>query len=92
MNVADIGFMYEEVWNARSALNKSVNDHLTMCRWDKDKIATFGNIICLTKREYTKHAKLDKTEWEAIYGSEFLQFVGQRFEAEARLQSTYRVL
>lgn len=86
VNLADVEFILEDVWGSRSALSKSIGltDRLTLVRWDKEKPATFGNIICLTKKEAKIHANLDKSQWNETYSSNFLEFVESRFEIEAK--------
>lgn len=84
-NKNDIRMIYEDVWNSRSALSGSVNDKLTLVRWDSDCPAVFGNIICLTRKEALVHGKMAKSDWESQYTSVFLGFVQKRFEREVGL-------
>jgi hypothetical protein len=82
----DVAFILDDVWNARSALSKSVGltDRLVLLRWDQSKPAAFGNIVCLTKRESRVHAKLSSSEWSSHYSPEFLDYVQSRFIKEAQ--------
>lgn len=57
-------------------------DKLQLVRWNPSKPASFGNLICLTKKEAEIHEKLDPADWETNYSKDFLDFVSCRFEKE----------
>lgn len=82
----DIGFIYEETWKCKSALGGNVGDKLTLIRWDPKKPATFGNIICLTKQQATKHEKYSCVN-EFPYSQELLDYVASRFQQESHASS-----
>jgi hypothetical protein len=60
-----------------------------LVRWDPSKPGSFGNIICLTKKEAAAHEKLDPKDWKTFYSADFLNFVNLRFEKE-RIENDWR--
>jgi hypothetical protein len=62
-----------------------VLDRLAVSKWDLEKPAFYGNMICLTKKEFKKHHALKKEEWVSYYSLEFLKHVQSRFEKEQQL-------
>ncbi|TPX36178.1 hypothetical protein SmJEL517_g01442 [Synchytrium microbalum] len=84
LTVSDVGYIFEEIWNSRSALSGKF-DGVLLTRWDIRKAAGFGNLICLTKSEALKHEALDPDQREEYYGKEFCEKVAARFEKERHL-------
>lgn len=84
MDVNDIGYIFEEIWNGRSALSGNLNK-LTLTRWDRTQPPSFENIICLTKIEAEKHDKLEG-KIEDNYSQEFIELVKLRFNEEHELE------
>ena len=85
VNADDIGFIFEEIWNCRSALGGSCNDRLQFLRWDISKPAEFGNIICLTRKEASKHLKLARESLESTYGQDMFNKIEKRLQLEIDL-------
>ncbi|KAI9090815.1 hypothetical protein DFS34DRAFT_653873 [Phlyctochytrium arcticum] len=84
LNVADIGYIFEEIWRGRSALSGGF-DKLHLTRWDVSKPASFQNLICLTRGEVEKHEKLTFDQLPSYYSEEFLKFVNERFKEERKI-------
>ena len=57
-------------------------DKVQLVRWNPSKLASFGNIICFTRKEAEAHEKLDPKQWETYYSADFLNFVRLRFAKE----------
>ncbi|KAJ3324445.1 hypothetical protein HDV06_006856 [Boothiomyces sp. JEL0866] len=85
LTAQDLGFIFEDTWKGKSAIDGTVNDRLVMIRWDPTKPAKFGNVICLTKQEAQKHMALQPNEFVEKYGQEFVDIVYSRFEKESQL-------
>jgi hypothetical protein len=85
VNADDIGFIFEEIWNCRSTLGGSCNDRLQFLRWDNTKLAEFGNIVCLSRKEAAKHLKLSKDDFEKYYGHEMVDKIERRLKLEIDL-------
>ena len=88
VNADDIGFIFEEIWNCRSALGGSCNDRLQFLRWDHTKSAEFGNIVCLSRKEAAKHLKLSRDDFEKTYGHEMVGKIEKRLKLEIDLSMT----
>ncbi|KAJ3261363.1 hypothetical protein HK103_005971 [Boothiomyces macroporosus] len=85
LTAQDLGFIFEDTWRGKSAIDGTVNDRLVMVRWDPTKLPKFGNIICLTKQEAQKHMALQPSQFVEKYGQEFVDYVQARFAKENQL-------
>jgi tRNA A37 threonylcarbamoyladenosine dehydratase len=83
ITVSDVGYIFEEIWNGRSALSGNLNK-LTLTRWDRTQPPSLQNIICLTKAEAEKHDKLT-VKPEEYYDQKFLDTVKAKFKEESEL-------
>jgi len=81
--INDIGYIFEEIWNGRSALSGNLNK-LALTRWDRSQPPSLQNIICLTKAEAEKHDKLE-VKPEEFYDQTFIDFVKSKFKEESEL-------
>ncbi|KAJ3041875.1 hypothetical protein HDV00_008579 [Rhizophlyctis rosea] len=84
LNIADVGYIFEEIWRGRSALSGTF-DKLQLTRWDVTKPASFTNVVCLTRAEAEKHDEIAGGALRDTYGEEFVKFVEGRFEEERRI-------
>ncbi|KAI8907210.1 molybdopterin-converting factor, partial [Gorgonomyces haynaldii] len=82
LNVDDVAFIFEEVWGSKSALSGASIENLVLTKWDKRKEAYFGNLICLSKSEADKHAKINPESLESMYDQQFIQYVQNAFKRE----------
>lgn len=71
ITVDDCGYIFQETWGGRSALGGAVNERLCLLRFNCDKKCTFGNIICLTRKEALKHVMLKAADLEAYYKKDY---------------------
>ncbi|KAL6613699.1 hypothetical protein U3516DRAFT_630790 [Neocallimastix sp. 'constans'] len=83
ITISDIAFIFEEIWNGRSALSGDLNK-LTLTRWDRTQPPSLNNIICLTKAEAQKHDALT-VKPEEYYDQKFIDFVKAKFKEESEL-------
>jgi len=83
ITTSDIGYIFEEIWNGRSALSGNLNK-LALTRWDRSQPPSLQNIICLTKAEAEKHDKLT-VKPEEYYDQAFIDLVKAKFKEESEL-------
>ncbi len=79
LKVGDIGYIFEEIWQGRSALSGEL-ERLLLVRWDTSKRAEFGNVVCMTKMEAKKHANLSPSD----YPLEVQAKIQKRFDLEKK--------
>ncbi|KAI9208851.1 uncharacterized protein BJ171DRAFT_487499 [Polychytrium aggregatum] len=84
LSIADVGYIFDEIWRGRSALSGAM-DKVTLCRWDRTKPISFGNVVCLSKTEAAKHDLLAPEQLEEHYGPEFIALVRRKFEEEREI-------
>ncbi|KAI8826210.1 uncharacterized protein EV422DRAFT_157955 [Fimicolochytrium jonesii] len=84
LNIADVGYIFEEIWRGRSALSGTF-EKLALLRWDSSQPISFQNIVCLTRAEAEKHERVPPGELAGHYGEEVLKFVRGRWEEERRV-------
>lgn len=94
----DVGFLVEEVWNARSALS-GLSTRLFLTRWrqpegdildestpgQKASRLSMGDLVCMTKEEVARHEKevlKGGRSCEDVYGEEVVQRVEGRLRSE----------
>lgn len=87
LNVAEIGYIFDEIWQGKSAVSSAQDRMLVLTRWDKNKIGNFVNLILLTKEEAMIHDKLDNLLDH--YGSELVEKVEKQFALEKHLQELW---
>ncbi|KAI8592616.1 hypothetical protein BDZ88DRAFT_449124 [Geranomyces variabilis] len=84
LNIADVGYVYEEIWRGRSAVSGSF-DKPQIVRWDNSKPPSFQNLVCLTRAEAEKHDKIPSNRLAEHYPPEVIEYVEARFLEERRL-------
>jgi hypothetical protein len=90
LNVAEIGYIFDELWQGKSVISGAQDRMLVMTRWDKTKVANLVNTIVLTKEEAIEHDKLaEGTDLKAHYGSEVFDRVEKQFSLEKKLEEMW---
>ncbi|KAJ3159741.1 hypothetical protein HDU86_001391 [Geranomyces michiganensis] len=84
LNVADVGYVFEEIWRGRSAVSGSF-EKPQIVRWDNSKPPSFQNLVCLTRAEADKHDKIPANRLAEHYPPEIIEFIEARFLEERRL-------
>lgn len=79
VNVQDIYFLVNKIWNGRSALSGcSELDDLTLCRWKVTEPWSPWNTLLLTKKEADLHMQLSNIPSTLLYADTMLTRVRQR--------------
>ncbi|CAO3642552.1 unnamed protein product [Mucor hiemalis] len=90
LNVAEIGYIFDELWQGKSVFSSAQDRMLVMTRWDESKIGNLVNLIVGTKDEIAEHDKLPEgTDLRAHYGSEFVDKIETQFALETKLQEMW---
>lgn len=87
LNVTDIGYIFDEIWQGKSAISSAQDRMLVLTRWDKSKIGNFVNLILLTKEEAIIHDKLE--DLVSFYGKEKVEEIEKQFALEKKLQELW---
>lgn len=67
ITVDDVWFIYEDIWNCKSAINEIAGEKLVLLRWDKSNPAELGNLIFATKDEANAHKTIPTKDLEVYY-------------------------
>ncbi|KAH9286360.1 IQ and ubiquitin-like domain-containing protein [Echinococcus granulosus] len=79
VNIQDIYFLVNKIWNGRSALSGcSELGDLTLCRWKVTEPWSPWNTLLLTKKEADLHMKLNNIPSSLLYADTMLTRVRQR--------------
>lgn len=87
LNVAEIGYIFEEMWQGKSAISSAQDRMLVLTRWDKTRVGNLVNLVLLTKEEAAIHDKLE--DINEYYGSDLIEKVEAQFALEKRLQELW---
>ncbi|KAF7721455.1 hypothetical protein EC973_004679 [Apophysomyces ossiformis] len=60
LEVADVGYIFEELWSGKSVLS-GPQDRLALARWDRTKSLSYFNTVCMSKEEARAHDALPAT-------------------------------
>jgi hypothetical protein len=75
LDVNDIAYIFEEIWQGKSAFSNSQDRALVMTRWDRSKPSSLTNTILVTKEEAKKHEALSlEINLQAHYGPSKLMY------------------
>lgn len=90
LNVAEIGYIFDELWQGKSVFSSAQDRMLVLTRWDKTKVGNLVNLILTTKEEAAEHDKLPEgTDLKAHYGSEIFDKIESQFVLEKKLQEMW---
>jgi hypothetical protein len=88
--VAEIGYVFDELWQGKSAFSAAQDRMLVLTRWDKSKVGNLVNLVLATKEEAAEHDKLPEgTDLKAHYGSEIFEKIESQFALEKKLQDMW---
>lgn len=91
LNVQEIGYIFDELWQGKSVISGAQDRLLVMTRWNKSQEATLTNTIVLTKEEAIEHDKLPKgTDLKQHYGAEIVDRIEKQFALERKLEKLWQ--
>ncbi|KAG1179469.1 hypothetical protein G6F70_001154 [Rhizopus microsporus] len=89
LDVDDIGYIFEELWQGKSAFSDTLDRALVMTRWDRSKPCSYTNTILVTKQEAKDHEALPaETDLHAHYGP-IAEYVEKQFNLEKKVQQLW---
>ncbi|KAG0749955.1 hypothetical protein G6F57_000010 [Rhizopus arrhizus] len=89
LDVNDIAYIFEEIWQGKSAFSNSQDRALVMTRWDRSKPSSLTNTILVTKEEAKKHEALSlEINLQAHYGP-IAEHVEKQLNLEKKLQKLW---
>lgn len=86
----EVGYVFDEFWQGKSAISGAQDRALVMTRWDASQVSSLVNTVVLTKEEANLHDKLPRgTDLAAHYGSDIVDKINAQFALEKRLQQLW---
>lgn len=90
LNTSQVGYVFDEFWQGKSAISGAQDRALVMTRWDASQVSSLVNTVVMTKDEANVHDKLAKgTDLAAHYGSDVVNRINAQFALEKKLQQLW---
>ncbi|KAL7319443.1 hypothetical protein PS15m_002578 [Mucor circinelloides] len=90
LNTSQVGYVFDEFWQGKSAISGAQDRALVMTRWDASQLSSLVNTVVMTKEEANVHDKLAKgTDLAAHYGSDVVNRINAQFALEKKLQQLW---
>ncbi|GAN09190.1 molybdopterin-converting factor [Mucor ambiguus] len=90
LSVNEVGYVFDEFWQGKSAISGAQDRALVMTRWDSSQVSNLVNTVVMTKDEANLHDKLPQgTDLAAHYGSNIVDKINAQFALESKLQQLW---
>ncbi|KAI8090110.1 uncharacterized protein B0P05DRAFT_594468 [Gilbertella persicaria] len=90
LDVKDIGYIFDELWQGKSVISGAQDRMLVMTRWDNSKKTSLTNTVVMTKEEAAVHDTLSFSQLVDHYGADVVERVRQQIELEEKLQRLWK--
>ncbi|KAG1473024.1 hypothetical protein G6F56_001189 [Rhizopus delemar] len=89
LNINEVAYIFEEIWQGKSAFTGAQDRALVMTRWDRSKASTLTNTILVTKEEAKEHEALSPSISIHEHYGPIAEDVEKQFNLERKLQKLW---